>query len=259
MKKKSSIRRKLLFGIIGFVIVMMVGISLFICQRIYHTQMEQAASVSFSYSRMAADLIDGDKTMEYFETEVKDEYYDQIQDVLNATQKESDLKYYYVFVPLEDDLVYIWDADNYPGSCELGQHENYMEGGKEAVEEIWCQNPPENIKVTKTKKYGFIASAFTPIYNSKGDPVAVAAVDLSMHGLYERIFWFIEHMLIIIGLITLAAIILLYHTINQSLVQPIQELTVSAGEIVNGDFGRCLHENGSRPAFIHHRSLRDDC
>ena len=233
MKKKSSIRRKFLFGIIGFVIVMMVGISLFICQRIYHTQMEQAASVSFSYSRMAADLIDGDKTMEYFETEVKDEYYDQIQDVLNATQKESDLKYYYVFVPLEDDLVYIWDADNYPGSCELGQHENYMEGGKEAVEEIWCQNPPENIKVTKTKKYGFIASAFTPIYNSKGDPVAVAAVDLSMHCLYERIFWFIEHMLIIIGLITLAAIILLYHTINQSLVQPIQELTVSAGEIVN--------------------------
>lgn len=233
MKKKSSIRRKFLFGIIGFVIVMMVGVSLFICQRIYHTQMEQAASVSFSYSRMAADLIDGDKTMEYFETEVKDEYYDQIQDILNATQKESDLKYYYVFVPLEDDLVYIWDADNYPGSCELGQHENYMEGGKEAVEEIWCQNPPENIKTTKTKKYGFIASAFTPIYNSKGDPVAVAAVDLSMHGLYERIFWFIEHMLIIIGLITLAAIILLYHTINQSLVQPIQELTVSAGEIVN--------------------------
>jgi len=136
MKKKSSIRRKFLFGIIGFVIVMMVGVSLFICQRIYHTQMEQAASVSFSYSRMAADLIDGDKTMEYFETEVKDEYYDQIQDILNATQKESDLKYYYVFVPLEDDLVYIWDADNYPGSCELGQHENYMEGGKEAVEEI---------------------------------------------------------------------------------------------------------------------------
>ena len=233
MKKKSSIRRKFLFGIIGFVIVMMVGVSLFICQRIYHTQMEQAASVSFSYSRMAADLIDGDKTMEYFETEVKDEYYDQIQDILNATQKESDLKYYYVFVPLEDDLVYIWDADNYPGSCELGQHENYMEGGKEAVEEIWCQNPPENIKVTKTKKYGFIASAFTPIYNSKGDPVAVAAVDLSMHGLYERIFWFIEHMLIIIGLITLVAIILLYHTINRSLVQPIHKLTVSAGEIVN--------------------------
>ena len=54
-----------------------------------------------------------------------------------------------------------------------------------------------------------------------------------MHGLYERIFWFIEHMLIIIGLITLVAIILLYHTINRSLVQPIHKLTVSAGEIVN--------------------------
>ncbi len=233
MKKKSSIRRRFLFGIIGLVIALILGISIFVCQRFFNSQKTQAASTSFAYSRTAADLIDGDKTMEYFETGVKDEYYNQIQDYLNATQKESSIKYYYVFVPLEDDLVYIWDADNYEGSCELGQHEDYMAGGKEAVEEIWRHNPPEKIKLTQTKQYGFIASAFSPIFNSKGEPVAVAAVDLSMEGFYKRTFWFIGRMIIIIALITLIAIEILYFSINRTLILPIRKLTKSAGDIVN--------------------------
>ena len=231
--KKSSIRKKFLYGIIGFVLAVIVGIALFVCQRFFNSQKAQAASTSFSYSRTAADLIDGDKTIEYFETGVKDAYYDQIQDFLNAAQKESSLKYYYVFVPLDDDLVYIWDADNYEGACELGQHEDYMEGGKEAVAEIWCHNPPEKIKVTKTEQYGYIASAFTPIYNSKGDPVAVVGVDLSMEGFYKRTFWFIGRMVIIIALLTLIAIAILYITINKNLLLPLRKLTDSAGDIVN--------------------------
>lgn len=50
-----------------------------------------------------------------------------------AYLKNSNLQYYYVFVPYEDDLVYIWDADaadTVDGTCPLGYHEEYMEKKK---------------------------------------------------------------------------------------------------------------------------------
>ena len=62
------------------------------------------------------------------------DYYYEILDFLNVTQYETDLKYYYVFVPYEDDLVYVWDAVNTEGACELGQHEAYM--SEESNEEL---------------------------------------------------------------------------------------------------------------------------
>lgn len=84
----------------------------------------------FAYARTAAH-IDGDTIEKYLETGKKDAYYDEIESFLNASQENSGLKYYYVYVPCENDLIYIWDANGDEGACELEDHENYMEGGRE--------------------------------------------------------------------------------------------------------------------------------
>lgn len=93
-------------------------------------RMDEYKQTAFSYVRTAAEYIDGDRVLTYLETNQEDAYYRQVQEFLNASQDQTQLKYYYVFVPYEDDLVYIWDAEHEEGACPLGHHEVYMEGEK---------------------------------------------------------------------------------------------------------------------------------
>ena len=231
--KNLSLRKKFLAYLIIFALVTIIGISLFVCQSYYHSEKNTASRTAFSYARIAAHIIDGDKIKGYVETGEKDEYYNRIQRFMNLVQQESDIKYYYVFIPHDDDLVYVWDANNYEGACDLGQHEDYMTGGKEAVKEVWCQDPPENIKMTQTKQYGYIASAFSPVYDSNDKPVAIVGVDLSMTGFYRKLFSFIGKIVMIIASFTLAAMAVLYLIMERKLVSPIRTLTKSVDEIIN--------------------------
>ena len=132
--KRTSIRKKFLLGIIVFAIVLILGLSLLVAQRQFIIAKNNASEKAFSYARLAAKLIDGDRISGYLETGKKDQYYQQILHCLNEAQLQAGLKYYYVFVPFEKDLVYIWDAQNLEGACDLGDREDYMQGGKEAVE-----------------------------------------------------------------------------------------------------------------------------
>ena len=170
----------------------------------------------------------------YVETEEKDDYYYEILDFLNVTQYETDLKYYYVFVPYEDDLVYVWDAVNVEGACELGQHEKYMsEKSKAATFEIFRQDPPEKISIQKDKKYGHIASAYSPIFNSSGDPVAVVGVDLSIPGFRRTIAMYMLLVMTAIFTIALIAQIVLYKSVDKNIIKPITQLTKSTGEMID--------------------------
>ena len=186
--KRISLNRKVIKSIVLFATVLIIATGALVCIQYYFNQMQSYSKQAFNYSRTAANIIDGDRVLGYVETGEKDDYYYEILDFLNVTQYETDLKYYYVFVPYEDDLVYVWDAVNVEGACELGQHEKYMsEKSKAATFEIFCQDPPEKISIQNDKKYGHIASAYSPIFNSSGEPVAVVGVDLSIPGFRKTI------------------------------------------------------------------------
>ncbi len=232
-KKRVSLRHKILLGILIFAVVIVVAISAPVSMGFYYLKMNEYTEEAFAYSRMAAEIIDGDRIADYVETGEKDDYYNQILGFLNATQKETDLKYYYVFVPYEDDLVYVWDAENNEGACELGEHEKYMEGGKEAVEKIYRKDPPEQVKMTKDDKYGYIASAFTPIFDSNGKPVAVVGVDLSVPGIAAILRQFIFIIIFITVLVSAVMMLITYIILQKNLLDPLGVLTESAGMMVD--------------------------
>ena len=235
--KRTSIRKKFLLGIIVFAIVLILGLSLLVAQRQFIIAKNNASEKAFSYARLAAKLIDGDRISGYLETGKKDQYYQQILHCLNEAQLQAGLKYYYVFVPFEKDLVYIWDAQNLEGACDLGDREDYMQGGKEAVEKIYKKASkkatPENFKITNTKKYKLIGSAFSPVYNSAGDPVAVVGVDLDFHSFYHNLFRALLLLVLLVGVVALTAIAVFYLMLERNLLRPIHRLTKSAGQIVN--------------------------
>lgn len=230
--RQSRLARKAMAGLSFLAALLMVCICLAVGVQYLTEKKEEYNRIAFSYARTAAAYIDGDRVAVYLETGQEDGYYRQVQAFLNASQEQTDLKYYYVFVPFENDLVYIWDADHEEGACPLGWHEAYMEGGKEAVGQIYRQNPPEKISITDDASYGYIASAFSPIFDSGGKPVAVVGVDLSMPEIKGELARFL---LVVIG--GVAGVVLLsmaffYGFIRGNILNPVRQLNRAAREMV---------------------------
>ena len=230
--KRKKIARKVVVGFCELAVVLIACISLAVGVRYCNGEIQDYGEQAFSYARTAAEYIDGDRIPAYVETGEQDAYYRQIQDFFNAAQLQSDLKYYYVFVPYEDELVYVWDADNYEGACPLGYHEAYMEGGKEVLEQIYRPNPPENIKITRDENYGYIASAFSPIFNSAGEPVAVVGVDLSMPGIERDFFRFIIAVVISVVAVIFVSMCVFYVFAKEKVIGPIKTLNFAAKDMV---------------------------
>ena len=232
-KKRKSLGTKMLWGIVAFALILVAAICTPVCMRLYNVRVDDYTEQAFSYTRSAADFINGNTIKKYIETGEKDEYYYQVLAFLNSCQRESNIKYFYVFVPEEDDLVYIWDALYEEGHCELGEHEEYMEGGKEAVESVMVHKPPEKLLFTNDDKYGYIASAYSPIFDSTGRVVAVAGVDMSVPDLRAMIRQLIIGIIVTTMVVSLIMIAITYVILDRNVVRPIGLLTEKAGEITD--------------------------
>ena len=238
MRKHHKLQNTVLLSFTILAVVLVLVISLVVGDRYIKGEMENCRTTAYAYTKSAAELIDGDKIAHYLETGEKDEYYYEILDFLNSFRLNTDIQYYYVFVPFEDDLVYIWDAnalkpdETEVDACELGYHEEYMEGGKEATFSIYKQNPPEEIELVNDDKYGYIASAYSPVFDSNGDPVAVVGVDVYMPDLQANMREFLVVVVAAIFLVVLAAILVCFFFVKRKIVNPINKIRDASKSMV---------------------------
>ena len=109
----------------------------------------------------------------------------------------------------------------------------YMSGmpGIRMMRILW--DSTKSIRAKKTKKRGFIASAYTPVYNSKGEAVAVACADLPLPGLIRGIVIYLAMLILSVAGATLVATLMLYATIDKGVVGPIRILKNSAEKMVD--------------------------
>ena len=238
MRKRHKLQNTVLLSFTILAVVLVLVISFVVGDRYIRGEMENCRTTAYAYTKSAAELIDGDKIAHYLETEEKDEYYYEILDFLNSFRLNTDIQYYYVFVPFENDLVYIWDAnalkpdETEVDACELGYHEEYMEGGKEATFSIYKQNPPEEIELVNDDKYGYIASAYSPVFDSNGDPVAVVGVDVYMPDLQANMREFLVVVVAAIFLVVLAAILMCFFFVKRKIVNPINKIRDASKSMV---------------------------
>ena len=231
--KKRKLGTKVIILMVIFSLLIIVSTCIAVVVRYREDALERSRGQAFAYAKTAAAYIDGDRIEGYLTTLQKDEYYEQVENFLNASQDYSDLKYYYVYVPYEDDLVYIWDANEEEGACELGDHEDYMKGGKEVSFAAFRKEPEERALVSMDETYGFITSVVAPVYNSNGDPVALVGVDISMPGVWQSIAKFIFAASINIVLVILVFSAGLFAVVRQRLIHPISLLNKASGEMVS--------------------------
>lgn len=233
MKKYHKLQNAVIISFSVLALVLIVVISLVVGVQYVQKEMDNTKNTAFAYTKAAAEYIDGDRIKEYVESGEKDDYYYEILDFLNAYQANSSIQYYYVFVPEEDDLIYVWDADMEEGARELGEHEEYMEGGKEAVAKIYKQNPEEEISLADDDTYGYIASAYSPVFDSTGTPVAAVGVDVSMPNLQNNIIHFLIRVIVAVVFVVLVAVWFYFVFVKRRIVNPINMLKSASKNMVD--------------------------
>ena len=223
---KIRLQPKLLLGLVAMaaILVMILAPSI---ARLYRTRMEeQYSKLAFGQASVAADLIDGDRVEQYYLTGEKDTYYEEIHRYLLDTKEKMGLKYFYVVVPEDEVMFYIWDAGvaGEDGVCDLGDTDAYYGGGNELMHRAFAVDAEQTILITNNEEYGYLASAYVAILNRAGTPVALASVDISMDMIDQQIHQFLGLTLCVVLVVLLFSIFAYYYYVRRILIRPLGTL-----------------------------------
>ena len=186
-----------------------------------------------SYLYEANDFIDATRVPAYYETGEKDEYYEEIEHYLSSHMQHSRLKYFYVFVPEDDEIVFIWDAANEDNSVDLGFREAYEnEDEKQRIFDIYKENPSLALTYSEDETYGHLASSYYPLLDPNGKPVAVIGADVDADSLFSSLKNIFYVNVCVIGIVTLIALLIYNAAIARNVLRPIRLLHKATKEVV---------------------------
>ena len=184
--QKYSLRRRVWLWLVSMGIALIVIANTSVAIEQFMSYSKRIESQAYSYAKTAASHVDGDQIVRYVQTMETDEEYEDIRRLLIDTQKNvSIMEYYYICVPQEDRFLYVWDSDESDTSCGLGDTEAYEEADRIGVERAFRTNPELKPYVTKYKNRSYLLTALYPIFNSRGEPVALVGVDMSVPNIVQ--------------------------------------------------------------------------
>lgn len=233
---KLKLQPKLLLGLVAMAAVLAAILAPSIAQ-LYRTRMEeQYSKLAFGQASVAADLIDGDRVRQYYLTGEKDAYYGEIHRYLQDAREKMGLKYFYVVVPEDEVMYYIWDAGvaGEDGVCDLGDTDAYYGGGNELMHRAFAVDAEQTILITKNEEYGYLASAYVAILDGAGTPVALASVDISMDMIDRQISQFLGLTLCVVLAVLLLSVFAYYYYVRRILIRPLGTLHRAAIGLVEG-------------------------
>lgn len=236
MKRIKHLTNKVLLVIIAFAVVIMISVSAAVSVSYNREMRSEYQKTAFGYARSAANIIDGDTIQLYTDktqADPRDYYYEDIQSFLDAFEKSEDIKFYYVIVPYEDEMLYIWDAENDTETLKLGTRVKYKGNEKEEIFKEFSKKPSGEFYIAHDEKYGYIGTAYAPIFDREGEPVALACVDLEMNDIESAISRFIFSIVMYVALPTLIAAAVLYFITKRYIVRPISKIEKAAKEMID--------------------------
>ena len=246
-QKREKISRKIMLGIISFAFIIFISTSTFIGIFYYDAETNKYSEKASAYAIAAADYVDADRIWEYRNPVINedgepeyltDDYYFLVLNFLNsAFINEEALKYYYIIIPYERYVVYLWDATSSEKTVAIGTTEGYIRCSKYRIEALVNDDENDIKQIFSDILYvegdGPLACAYCPIYDNEGDIVAVAGADLSVNTIYSmlnRLFFII---ILSIVVVTTIGTLIFYFVINNRLIKPINHLNNATKDFVN--------------------------
>ncbi len=249
-KKQRTLSGKIMLGLSFFAVLNLVFISAFVGIDYTVTENAEYEDNAFSMARAAAAFIDGDRVLDYLnvvgtdasgnEIYYRDDYYDVVSAYLNSVQSNySFVKYYYVIYPGEDSVTYIWDSSASDLYSSQREKDYYVEEPYDVIMRAFNRDPIEKMFVSRSKVWGFLASAYYPVYNSAGDPVAVVGVDLAVDGVAQLFIHYFRMVFLAVLFLTAVFFVVGYKGTKKNLLVPIEQLNTAAKDLVQDlDAGR---------------------
>ena len=227
-KKRKKLTTKAILGLIIVLAFIVVFVCIGITWRYIEDFDDSRYGAAFALTHAASDYIDGEKTLSYYETGEKDDYYRQVQDVLKVLMAEGDLDRMYVFVPSGDELVNIWSTDD----DTIGMREPFEGEFKETAMESFSGAVGENAYINAYNDKKLVVTALAPICNKKGEPVALVAADFEGESIILKIVDFNLATLVIVLVSSIIPIYLFYRKTKKGVLKPIKQLNSAAKEMV---------------------------
>ena len=174
---------------------------------------------------------------------MSDEDYKELSQQLRELERvcEADCVYTVCVDPDCKTAVYIVDGANIdpitPGCFDMIEEDCY-----DYLDDL-TQGLPAFI--TNTPEYGWVVTACAPIYNSSGEVVCFAAVDLSMNEVLEKERNFLYALAGMLVLITVIVSIIAIYYVNRKIVRPINMLSQAAGQYGKKQIGSNEHKEFS--------------
>ncbi len=178
---------------VGVMSVAIAAICSVICMELFEQYMiGQHKEIGTALAGTAADFVDGDNVEKYLDEGDEFNSYKQTKDSLQKMLDNSnEIEYLYVYKILADGCHVVFDLDS--GNVEasnLGDVISFDESFMEYVPDLLDGKEIE--PVISNDKYGWLLTAYAPVYDSEGQCVCYAAVDISMNDLndYKNDFFF---------------------------------------------------------------------
>ena len=229
MKFKIGVKGKVAFIFIVMGILLVCGVGFAAYSLSYEQVAEQYTSIALKSAKMAATLVDGDEIESYLNN-CNSEGYHETYESLHELKSVCDLKYLYIIRPdiQRNDGIYIFDIYSDGNDLSLiadeGTHTGEMDV-YDVVLETYLTGFTDTEPIITDTVFGFLASAFAPVYKSDGSIVAVVRADISMDIIVEQVrSQTIQLLITTLFIITLILIILLI-IIHRLVLVPVTQLS----------------------------------
>ena len=225
-KKQRSIKDKMTIAIavMGVLLSLCVGIGVFSIS--YRQVSAQYTERAFSAAKAAALLVNGD-SISGFLSNGKDEEYAYIYDALKEAKVALGMTYLYVMAPDEESIpVYIFDIfteGNDPAMIgELGAKMPDSDAAAfDRAAEAYYEGRVIESTVVSITGYGWLASAYVPIYASDGIVTAVMGADISMDIIMQDIIQQTLQVLLVTVAIIVVFLFILRYIAGKQILDPV--------------------------------------
>ncbi|MCR5536005.1 MAG: SpoIIE family protein phosphatase [Succinivibrio sp.] len=235
MKHTGKLGQRAIKIMVLFTICLVIGISTLSSVLYLNGKIKDTKNLAYDYAKALSVYIDGDRLRHYLADPTPDTYYYQVKKVMDTIKISSQLKYFYVVIPIEDGSFFIWDATTEEGieNYKLGRIDHYQDIDKADLEEAFTAEPKEKLYLENDVNFGYIVYALYPIFDSAGQPVALVGADLEIAAISMQSLNFIGFIVISIIILVVLFTIVLYRLTRKRIIEPLTRLSALSGELVS--------------------------
>ncbi len=225
--KLRNLRGRITF-LLSVIAVVLTLVMVLISMRLYYTRTREEHMTSVqNAARFTAHLVDGDKVSKYLRngTPTQD-YLKTYHLLLNAQDVFPGLEYIYVYQMREDGCHVVFDTDpDMDMNTEINSVIPFDEAFKDYIPVFLAGGNIPTMESNDT--YGWLLTAYEPIFDSSGKCVAYAGADISMEYLSDYVILFLKRTLFIFSGFFVTIMVYGIWNTGASLFYPINSMAVA--------------------------------